>query len=256
MTGTTIAGAGPRVVVSIHDIAPSTAAETIWLLDRLAALGVGNPVLKVVPRWEDRDDLVADASLCARLRAEVERGAEIVLHGWTHRLDRPVRGPLHERLRARLFAGKAAELAGVTEPAEMRELATRGLGVLREAGLDATGYCPPAWILDPRLDRAVGEAGLRYLLRMTTITDLVRGRTHRVPSAGFMGVGGLYETGVEVQRDLTLRIPRTPRVVRLFLHPQGAPASPACVRTLARLEVLLRTHRPVTYEELLWPTPS
>lgn len=255
MTVTGRSAEARRVVVSIHDVAPSTAAETRWLLDRLDALGVGPRVLKVVPRWEDRDDLAADAALCDLLRAEAGRGAEIVLHGWTHRLDRPPRGPFADRWRARLFAPRAAELAAVTEPGEMRALVERGLGVLRGIGLRAAGFCPPAWISDPALDPAIGAAGLGYVLRMMEIHDLASGRRMRVPSAGFMGVGGRYETGVEIQRDLILRRPRPPRTVRLYLHPQGASTSAACARTLDRLADLLRTHRPVTYEELLWPTP-
>ncbi|MFO1538930.1 MAG: DUF2334 domain-containing protein [Chloroflexota bacterium] len=245
-----------RVVVSIHDVAPSTASETRRLLERLDALGVGPRVLKVVPRWEDREDLAADDALCDLLRAEAARGTEIVLHGWTHRLDGPPRGPRAERWRVRLFAPYAAELAALTEPAAMRALVERGLAVFRALGLQATGFCPPAWISDPALDPAIGAAGIRYVLRMTEIHDLTDGRRLRVPSAGFMGVGGRYETGVEIQRDLILRRPRPPRTVRLFLHPQGASGSAACNRTLDRLAQLLRTHRPVTYSELLWPTPS
>lgn len=250
VTGPTSRATG-RVVVSIHDVAPSTAEATRWLLRRLDAIGVTRRVLKVVPRWEDRDDLLADEPLCTLLREEAARGSEIVLHGWTHTLDRPPVGSALQRWRVRLFAPAAAELAAFDDVPAMRDRIDRGTEVLRAAGLSATGYCPPAWIAGPALDTALAAAGYRYVLRMTTVRDLMTDRTLRIPSVGYMGAGARQETGIELQRELTLRRPRPPATVRLFLHPQGAPTSPACGRTLERLASLVRSHRPMTYEEIL-----
>jgi hypothetical protein len=66
-----------------------------------------------------------------------------------------------------------------------------------------------------------------------------------------MGVGGAAERFYELQREVTLRFPRPAGVLRVYLHPQGAPESPACARALRRIAGLVGERRLATYADLL-----
>ncbi|OGN87995.1 MAG: hypothetical protein A2X23_07500 [Chloroflexi bacterium GWC2_73_18] len=243
-------GAERSLVVSVHDVASSTLAEVRWLLGRLDALGVTPRVLKVIPREDGRADIRRDPAVGALLRAEAARGSEIVLHGCTHRLAGPPRGDPLLRARARLFAPGVAEFLGL-EADEMRARLTAGRAILRELGVETGGFCAPGWLGGPGLRPILAELGFRYDLGMLGIWDVERGRTLRVPSLGYMGAGGAYERAVAVAGGLTLLANSGAPALRLFLHPQGAPDSAACRRSLRVLGRLLRGRRPVTYGELL-----
>lgn len=245
-------GAERSLVVSVHDVAPSTLAGVRWLLGRLDALGVAPRVLKAIP-LEGGDagaDLRRHPEVGALLREEAARGSEIVLHGYTHRAAGPPRGDPLLRLRARLFAAPVAEFLGL-EAGAIRERLLAGRAVLRDVGVEARGFCAPGWLAGPGVRPALAELGFRYDLGMLAIRDLERGRTLRVPSLGYMGAGGAYEEAVAVAGGLTLAAWSGAPALRLFLHPQGAPDSAACRRSLRVLARLLRGRRPVTYGHLL-----
>jgi predicted deacetylase len=242
------------VVVSVHDIAPSTADDVHWLLDRLDAIGVRRRVLKVVPRWKGVDDLRRDDEvshrLVARLRDEVSQGSEVVFHGLTHQLEGPPLGPWHQRVRVRLFSPRSPEFAGVDPEAARRRLED-GLGDLATLGFDSPGFCPPSWIAPRWVDAVAHAVGFRYILRVNDVRDLDSGIDHRWPTAGYMGVGGRQERLYELQREVTVRGPIQPQTLRFHLHPQGARRSPACGRALHRLGRLVREREVATYTRLL-----
>ena len=237
-------------MVAVHDVASSTADDVRWLLGRLDAAGIDRRVLKVVPRWKGTDDLRRDEALAALLREQAARGSEIVLHGLTHALDEFPQGAWHQRWRVRLFAPRDAEFMGFG-PDEMRRRLEAGLADLRAVGLDATGFCPPAWIAPRALDTEAAAVGLRYVVRVASVRDVALERSHRWPAIGYMGVSVAQERMYELQRETTIRSPRQPRVLRVYLHPQGARESAACGRTLRRLQRLGEARRPVTYAQAL-----
>jgi predicted deacetylase len=249
-----VSGETPTLIVSVHDIASSTAAETRWLLGRLDRIGVTRRVLKVVPRWKDVDDLRRDDGLASLLREESAAGSEVMVHGLTHALEGPPLGPWQQRLRVRLGAPKDAEFAGYDVPASVVRLRT-ALDDLRAVGLASPGLCPPGWIAPAALDADLRPLGLRYVVRASSIHDLVEGRSRSWPAAGYMGVGGTVERFYELQREVTVRTPFRRDVLRIYLHPQGAPDSPACGRALRRIRSLARERCLATYADLLTPDP-
>ncbi|HEX5396787.1 MAG TPA: DUF2334 domain-containing protein, partial [Candidatus Limnocylindria bacterium] len=87
------------LVVSVHDVAPSTLPDVQWLLERLDALGVRPRALNVIPREADNGDIRDCPALVALLRREAAAGSEIVLHGYSHRAAGPLRGGFGSRLR-------------------------------------------------------------------------------------------------------------------------------------------------------------
>jgi predicted deacetylase len=240
------------VVVSVHDIASPLTSEVRHLLAALDAIGARPRVLKVVPNADGKRDLRDDPELVRVLAAEVAAGSEVVLHGYTHCVAGPLRGPWSTCLRAWLFAGTAAEFVTL-DAAQMLERLSAGRQILRSVGLEPRGFCAPGWLAPPELPRLVRQCGFHYYVSMATLWDLTADRRLRTPWLGYMGAGAVQEQLVGLGgRALLAMDPRAP-VVKVFLHPQGAGHARACDRILCLLARLLRERRPVTYGTLLAP---
>ncbi len=239
-----------RVVVSVHDVAPSVIADVRWLLARLSDLGALPRVLKVIPAEPGSDSLAMHPDLVELLQAEAGEGTEMVLHGWAHRASGPLRGPLTGRMRARLAAGDAAEFLALPPAAASARVAA-GRAALRAIGLETTGFCAPAWLSTPELPGILAAHGFRYLVRFSGLLDLQTGSFRPVPATGYMGAGPVQERLVDVERALVMGTRRAFPVVRVFLHPAGARRSRSCRRTLEALETLLRERTPATYAQVL-----
>lgn len=238
---------GHELVVSVHDVAPSTLPEVRWLLGALDGIGARPRALLVIPSEPVRP-LSEDPDLIELLRSEAAAGAEIVQHGYSHHRSGLFRGPWPDRLRGRLFARHGAEFLAL-DPTAMRNRLERGRAELAALGLPTAGFCAPGWLAAPGLSDELVGLGFRYLVGFATVTDVARRRRILAPSGGFMGAPrdeGLVQIETGLARAIALQSP-----FQLFLHPQGADRSRDCARVLTLLERQLRSRRLVTYEELL-----
>ena len=240
------------LIVAVHDVAPSTLAHVRWLLARLDDAGIAPRVLKVIPSEPDAGG-GDGGELAALVAAEAAAGSEIVLHGWSHRQEGPLRGATLDRWRASALAGGTAEFLALSPGGMERRLAD-GCARLRGWGANPSGFCAPGWLAAPGWIPAARAAGLRYGLTLRGLRDFDRGRWLTLPPWGYMGAGARQELLVRVGAAVIARplagLLRAP-AVRVFLHPQGAPGSRACGDVLRRLERLARRHRSMTYAGLL-----
>lgn len=238
---------GRELIVSVHDVAPSTLRETRWLLAALDGISARPRTLMVIPAEPDRPP-DEELELYAALLAVAADGTELVLHGFNHRRSGAFRGPWPDRLRGQLFARGQAEFLALDTPA-MHDRLQRGRAVLAEAGLRVAGFCAPGWLAAPGLRPTLAGLGFRYLVGFASVTDLRRGMRIFAPSGGYMGVPpdeGLIRIETALARSLAGRRP-----LQIFFHPQGASHSRACARVLRLLEGELRRRRPTTYEALV-----
>jgi predicted deacetylase len=236
-----------RVVVAIHDVAPSRVEEVRYLLRRLDTMGVERRVLKVIPAADG--GLERHPELLALLREEVAKGSETLVHGYTHRVAGRLRGPLRRRIRGRLFAPAASEFLSL-DPEEGRARLLAGRAHLLEAGLKADGFCAPAW-LEPRwLERACVEAGFRYLVRMAWLRSLGSRRRRLTPWFGYMGAPPGQERLVTLANLALLRVAGRLPLIKIFLHPSNAPSSPDCERVLRTIPRLCAGREVCTYGQL------
>ena len=239
------------LIVSVHDVAPSTESDVRWLLARLDEAGIGRRVLKVIPHEDGRSDLRHHPDLVALLRDEVARGSEVVVHGWTHREVGPLWGAPPDIARGRLFGGGRAELLSVGQS----EVATRvraGVEMLIGLGLAPIGYCPPAWLARSDLVDAARAARLAYVVWLTSVEDLRTGRKRVVPQTGYLGVGGAHEAMAQVGGLISATVARQFDVpLRIGLHPQGSRTSPHVRRAVELARRLGQVRQPSTYRDLL-----
>jgi uncharacterized protein len=206
----------PRIVVSVHDVSPATAAETArWCAD---ADSFGIPVsLLVIPGpWRGRR-LLDEPEYADVLRDRQARGDELVLHGWTHRA-----GPEGSRLRrltGRLVARGAAEFAALDEAQAAQRLAA-ARDVLGQLGLTTTGFTPPGWLASAAAERALARAGFRYTTTHLGVRDLGTRRLHRAFALSHRPTGGAGErVGAAVLWSGARRAAATGGLVRIALHP-------------------------------------
>jgi predicted deacetylase len=216
------------LVVSIHDVAPATLAETRrWLAD-LDCFGIPGVLLAIPGPW--RGTALTDApELVGLLRGAVATGHEIALHGWSHEAQ-PSTGGAIRRWTGGVAARGAGEFWTLDEAAALDRI-ERGRQVLLDAGLGVTGFVPPGYLASPGARVALARCGLRYWTSHFAVHDLKRGGRIFAPSVSHRPAasGGLVSAAPErplLERTGELLIggasrwlPRTGYPLRLALHP-------------------------------------
>jgi predicted deacetylase len=243
-----------QIVIAIHDVAPSLAAEVHYLLDACDAMGARPLVLKVIPNEDGRNDIRDDSEFARLLAREAAVGSEIVLHGYTHRVAHPIRGFGLRQVRGRLFASTAAEFLTLDDR-QTRERLLAGRRILRDVGLDPRGFCAPGWLASPYLPRQLQDCGFHYYVSMMAVHDVIAGRQVWTPWMGYMGGGPAQERLVRLGGQAWATVTRTAPVLKVFLHPQGARRSADCARILRLIPRLIENRRIVSYESLITRQP-
>jgi predicted deacetylase len=221
------------LLVSIHDVAPPHEREVLRLWAMCRALGI-TPALLVVPDWHGAAPLEAHPAFVAWLREAASAGAEIVLHGERHdEVGRPRSVPDAVRAAGRTDGeGECLTLA----PAELRDLVARGTARLRALGLDPHGFVPPAWLMRPGAEAAVGQAGLAWTEDDGAIHLFPGGRIAS-PVVRWSARTPLRAWGSVAVAAGRWHLQRAARVLRIALHPRDLshPATAASVdRALRR----------------------
>lgn len=235
----------PLLVVSVHDAAPATEAETArWCADA-DKLGIPVSLLVIPGPWRGAE-LLGRPEFAATLRDRAVCGNELVLHGWCHQA-----GPEGGRVR------RAAGYAIARGAAEFAALDERQAGSKLEAARDvldafdlrAAGFTPPGWLASPAAEQALARAGFRYTTNHFGVRDLRSGRLHRGFALSHRPGGGFSERlGAAVVRSGARWAARRRGLVRIALHPDDLHRPGLREATLRAIESALRAGaQPVTY---------
>ncbi|WP_378739181.1 DUF2334 domain-containing protein [Nocardia brasiliensis] len=205
-----------RLVVSVHDVAPASAAATArWCAD---ADGFGIPVsLLVIPGPWRGAALAQRPDYASFLRERRAGGDEIMVHGWSHRAGPEGRWP--RRALGRVVARGAAEFAalGTDEATAKLRAAT---AVMTESGLSTTGFTPPGWLASPAAENALRAAGFSHTTDHFGAKDLRTGRRHRGFALSHRPGGGWSEHfAATMLVTMARRNAARGALVRLALHP-------------------------------------
>ncbi|MBF6330288.1 DUF2334 domain-containing protein [Nocardia transvalensis] len=204
-----------RLVVSIHDVAPGSDAETTrWCADA-DAFGIPVSLLVIPGPW--RGTSLADAPDYGMfLRERRAHGDEIVLHGWDHRAPRD--GSLLRRAVAHLVARGAAEFAALdTAAADVR--LRQAMTVMDDMGLATTGFTPPGWLASPAAVRVLRRAGFSHTTDHFGVRDLRTGRRHRGFALSQRPGGRGERTAARLMQALAHSTALRGGFVRIALHP-------------------------------------
>ncbi|WP_034271407.1 DUF2334 domain-containing protein [Actinospica robiniae] len=249
--------AGP-VVISIHDIAPGTAAQSMRWLSDLDARGIPATLLLVPGPWRGRR-LAEDRELVEAMLDAHGRGHELALHGLHHQAVRG-QGPMWRRGAAQLLARGAAEFATLPQE-QATERLREGLDELESVGIRPLGFHPPGWLISSDGIRALRNLGFRYysthLAVHALVPDDVTGLEYAAVRIGAFALshrpGGFGEQlGVRLMTSSARRYARAGRAFRIALHPDDLARAGLREATLRAIDEALELGaRPTTYAQLI-----
>ncbi|MGH8019867.1 MAG: DUF2334 domain-containing protein [Opitutaceae bacterium] len=240
-----------RLVVSFHDLHPGSREICARFVERLARLGVPRISLLAVPRWHGGKPLSDDLACVRWMNSAVETGHEICLHGFFHRADACVGGPL-SRLIARHYTAGEGEFFQISKETACDRL-NRGLSILDAAGgLPVVGFTPPAWLMSEAGREAAKACGLRYTTTFSEVEFLQHGGQVAAPTVVYSCRNSWRRLVSRGWVRVWARVQQSAPVLRIAAHP-GDFLDPHVERSLYnRIAEALRTgRRPVTYRELL-----
>ncbi|MDX6739478.1 DUF2334 domain-containing protein [Actinocorallia sp. A-T 12471] len=237
-----------RLVVSVHDVAPATAAATATWLTDLEARGVPASLLVIPGAFGGRPGLGDDPEFARRLRA-VDGAHEIALHGLTH--TRVPGGSPWLQWANTLIARGAGEFCALDPHEATRRLRT-GMAIMERAGLAVDGFTPPGWLASPGTRDALARLGFAYWTSQTGIHDLRRRRVLRVPAFSHRPGGTGERTGAALMVRAARALAGAGRSLRIALHPADLDRPGLHEAALTAIDAALRAGaRPVTYRALL-----
>jgi predicted deacetylase len=239
-----------KIVIAIHDVSPVHGDQVRYLLDACTAIGARPLVLKVIPNEAGSNDIRQYSEFAGMLAREASAGSEIVLHGYTHQIARPISGLGLQQMRGRLFAGNVAEFLTLDRRA-MGERLRAGLQILREVGLDPHGFCAPGWLAASYLPRQLRDCGLTYYTTMAAVHGVLHDQRVWTPWTGYMGADPVQERLVRLGGDVWTTLARRAPVLKVFLHPQRARESADCSHILQQIPKLIENRRIMTYGALI-----
>ncbi len=225
----------PSLVVSVHDVAPSTSWAARWWAGQLESRGVPATYLVVPGPWEG-PTFRADRELAAWLRDRAAAGDEIAQHGWTHRA-----GDEGTRLR-RAIGNVAARGCGefwALDEDEARRRLELGLAALRAAGLDPIGFTPPGWLASLGTVRALRALGFRYTTSHVGVTDLESGHRLRVPPLSHRPESPVETLAAAAVRAAARHAARRGQSIRVAIHPRDLARPRLAAVTLEAIDTLL-----------------
>jgi uncharacterized protein len=236
------------VVVSLHDIAPSTRPICDKIVSRLARLGVRVSSLLVVPDYHRQEAMMNDRTFISWLRDFEAGGHEIVIHGYFH--DRPPRGreSLPEKFITQLYTRGEGEFFDLNYEEALRRI-TSAYDTFRTAGLTPRGFIAPAWLLSADGERAARDAGLEYTTRLRTVVDLRSGDVFPARSLVYSVQNDWRRVASLIWNEGVFQLTKERPLTRLSIHPADY-SFPAIWRQIERfITEMIPFKVPTTYRD-------
>ena len=236
------------LIVSVHDVAPSTKPIADKIVSELTRKGVRRCSLLVVPDYHHQGASMQDRQFVSWLRNLEAAGNEIVIHGYFHERPPRARQSFVERFVTQIYTQGEGEFYDLGYDEAFRRIKS-GRDEFRNAGLKPRGFVAPAWLLDSEGERAARDAEMEYTTRLRTVRDLRSGETFPARSV-------VYSVRDSWRRTLSLtwnaalgRALESKPLVRLSIHPPDF-SHPAIWRQIVDLIGDIDGRRtPTTYQD-------
>jgi predicted deacetylase len=206
------------LVVSIHDVAPSTREMTEKIISELTRRGVRTCSLLVVPDYHHRGSFAEDRQLVSWLRDLEAHGHEIVIHGYFHERPRHAHESLRDKFITQFYTQDEGEFYDLSYDEAFQRI-TRARDEFRKAGLSPHGFVAPAWLLNSQGEKAARDAEMEYTTRLSNIQDL---RSNEIFSARSLvySVRSPWRRLTSLAWNATLaKLMKDKQLLRLSIHP-------------------------------------
>lgn len=209
--------AGHSLLLVLHDVAPHTWPDYQPFVEAVDALGEIPLTWLVVPDFHKRDPLALAAGFRQMLDRRLQRGDELVLHGYYHADDRPPPRSPGEYFMRRIYTHEG-EFYSLDQTTALERLEA-GMSLFRRFDWPLAGFVAPAWLMSEGTRQALRSLPLqytsdpRYLYRLPDFT--------RVAAPGLVwSARSAWRRGLSrIVCDLHAARLRQAPVVRLGLHP-------------------------------------
>lgn len=204
-----------KVIVSIHDLMPSTLPDVAGLLERIESKGWSGIDLLVVPGlpWK-REEM-------EQLKVWESHGHRIVPHGWFHRVGQ-IRGIRH-RIHSLLISRNVAEHLSLA-PGEVGSFIQRSRDQLIHWGFSAPElYVPPAWAVGDISSAELNALSVQWIEVVGGFISTRGAPMERSALLGYEADTLLREFVLKIWNSLNWRRFQKGKVrLRMGIHPQDA----------------------------------
>jgi len=206
------------IVVSLHDVAPSTQQIANTIISELAHHGVRVCSLLVVPDYHHQGLFTTDRQFVSWLRGLEADGHETVIHGYFHERPRRAKETLGDKFLTRLYTQDEGEFYDLSYDEALRRIVI-ARDEFRAHGLKPRGFVAPAWLLNEDVERAARDAQMEYTTRLRTVCDLRSGKVFPARTLVY-SVRNNWRRGVSRARNATLfRLLKVSSLLRISIHP-------------------------------------
>lgn len=232
------------VVVSLHDVAPSTRAVTEKIISELARCGVQTCSLLVVPDYHRQGLATRDGAFVSWLRNLEAAGYEVVIHGYFHERQRRENETVRDKFMTRLYTDDEGEFYDIDYEEALRRITT-ARDEFRASGLKPRGFVAPAWLLGAEAERAARDAEMEYTTRLRTVRDLRSGDQYFTQSLVYSVRTHLRRTISRAWNATLVRLLKQNPLLRISLHPPDY-SYPAIWRQIVDLITMANRQRTAT----------
>ncbi len=238
------------LVVSLHDVAPSTYQGAEKILAALAHRGVSVCSVLVVPNYHHLGASVENREFSLWLRELEGRGHEIVIHGYFHERPRQPNENLRARFITRFYTNDEGEFYDLGYEEALLRI-TRARDEFQRIGVRPRGFIAPAWLLSDEGESAAIDAGLEYTTRLRIVRDFRSGKDFQARSL-------VYSVRNEWRRAVSLAwngalLPYANRkaLLRLSIHPSDFGCPDIWRQILRIIETAIAARKVTTYANWL-----
>ncbi len=248
MLSAAVAAPARWCVISLHDVAPETQAQSTEILEQLRTLGIPVTSLLVVPDYHRRGKAVENAPFVSWLRELEEAGHEIVIHGYFHERPRGSDEGIRAKFLTRVYTQGEGEFFDLDYDEALRRI-TMARDEFRGVNLSPIGFVAPAWLLSQEAQAAATDAGMQYTTRLNSVIDLLTGEPQSARSLVYSTRTAWRQTASLAWNAALARGAEARELMRLSIHPPdfAAPKIQAQITTIAQR--FAHTRKPTTYRD-------
>src|SRR6266571_2236674 len=236
------------IVVSLHDVAPSSQQIANTIISELARHGVRACSILVVPDYHHEGLFAKDPQFVSWLRGLEADGHEIVIHGYFHERPRRAKETLRDKFLTRFYTQHEGEFYDLDYDEALRRITT-ARDEFRTHGLKPRGFVAPAWLLSAEAERAARDAGMEYTTRLRTVCDLRSGREFAARSIVYSIRNRWRCTVSRAWNAALFRILKSSSLLRMSIHPPDC-SHPAIWRQIVNLiDATIGSRTATTYQD-------
>jgi predicted deacetylase len=235
------------IVVSLHDVAPSSQQVAKTILSELESRGVRVCSLLVVPDYHHEGASTEDRQFMSWLRGLEADGHEIVIHGYFHERPRREKETLRDKFLTRFYTQHEGEFYDLCYDEALRRIAS-ARDEFRAHGLKPRGFVAPAWLLGHDAERAACDAQMEYTTRLRTVCDLRSGDVFPARTLVYSVENNWRRAVSRSWNPALFRFLKSKPLLRISIHPPDYFHPPIWKQILALITATTSVRTGTTYQ--------